>query len=617
MADEIIIQIDLEQGDIDKPLKSIETKIERSGKRAGSSFGKAFNTDISGALTGFTKQIALAGAAIGGIAAGFVAFKAIDAAKVQEDAVNNLNNALKTSGDFTQEASQSLQNYASDLQKVTRFGDEVILNQLALAKSFGASNDQAKQIVTAAADLSAALGIDLQSATRNVAKTLGGYAGELGETIPALKNLTQEQLRAGEGVKLLGERFRGAAGRDVQTFQGALDQLSNTFGDVLEEIGNLVVKNPAAVKAINALNKIFLQAGNRVKDFVTNFNVITDALIPLSNFADGVIQFVVAPLELVGNVFKVAQSSLNVFVSSFIQAFGELAGGAGQVIALFNPESETAMALQNFAEATNETFQENLGQAKDSLTGILDFPLAEQFATKNEEFRLGLQQLNETIIEESAIAQQTLNEGLTTQNDQLNEKIIESTDKLKVGLQKVNADVSSIIKGGIVRGISGGIQNIVKALAGGQNAFANFGKFLLSTFGDLAIQLGQFFIAQGIAVEALKSISGTGAIAAGAGLIALGTLLKSFADSGGGASAGASGGGSAGVAGFGTQAGAGELSSELADPSARERAEPQTSVAVNVQGSLVQQEELGKFIADTLSESNAKNNLVISDLRTA
>jgi hypothetical protein len=161
----------------------------------------------------------------------------IDAASVQEDAINSLNTSLALSGEFTEAASQGFQDWASSLQAATTAGDEQILAQAALAKSFGATNEQAKQITEASLELAAATGKSLEEATRQVSKTLGGYAGELGEVNPAIKALTQEQLKAGEAAQLLLNQYGGSAAAQVNTFSGALQQTTNTFGDLLEEIG--------------------------------------------------------------------------------------------------------------------------------------------------------------------------------------------------------------------------------------------------------------------------------------------------------------------------------------------------------------------------------------------
>lgn len=232
----------------DKLSKSL-SGIKNQGGKLKESFSSAFSV-FSGTLGA---QLAIEG--IKSIGRAFV--DTIDAAKEQEAAVSRLNAALKNSGSFTKEASQDLQTFASELQKVSTVGDEVALNQLALAKSFGASNEQAKEIVSAAAEMSAALGIDLESATRNVAKTLGGYAGELGEVIPGLKNLTQEQLRAGQGIDLLSKQFQGFQKAQLQTFAGSQKSFLNSFGDLREVIGGLITDNPVMIKTFNILKDIF------------------------------------------------------------------------------------------------------------------------------------------------------------------------------------------------------------------------------------------------------------------------------------------------------------------------------------------------------------------------
>lgn len=202
-----------------------------------------------------------------------------EAASRQEDAVNSLNTALALSGEFSQEASKDMQDFASSLQAVTKFGDEAILEQLALAKAFGATNEQAKQVTQAAIELAAATGKSLEEATRQVSKTLGGFAGELGEVNPAIKALTKEQLQAGEAARVLIQQFGGSAAAQVNTFSGAIAQASNTFGDLQEAIGSTITQNPVVIGAIKLLNEVFkdlIQLVTRNKDSISGF--IGDAI---------------------------------------------------------------------------------------------------------------------------------------------------------------------------------------------------------------------------------------------------------------------------------------------------------------------------------------------------
>ena len=167
----------------------------------------------------------------------------IEAAQVQEDAINKLNAQLVISGSYTRQASQEMQKYASSLQKVTRFGDETIIGQLAFAKAMGASNDQAIRILGAATDMAEALNIDLNSAVRNVTKTLGGMKGELGELIPEMAALTREQLLNGAAIDIVAGKFKGSAAAAAKTYSGRVKQIKNAYGDLTEEIGILITNS--------------------------------------------------------------------------------------------------------------------------------------------------------------------------------------------------------------------------------------------------------------------------------------------------------------------------------------------------------------------------------------
>ncbi len=245
MADDVTVIIG---ADTTKAIKSI------------TGFGKKATKSIDGirdAVFSLKGAIAAVSAALAGRAIINGIKKVTEAASRQEDAVNSLNSALKSTGEFSEAASQDLQDYASAMQKATKFGDELIIEQLALAKAFGATNEQAKDVTTASIELAAATGKSLEEATRQVSKTLGGFAGELGEVNPLIKALTAEQLKAGEAAKILIEQYGGTATRQLNTFSGSTAQLTNTFGDLLEEVGFLITQNPIIVEGIKDLNKVF------------------------------------------------------------------------------------------------------------------------------------------------------------------------------------------------------------------------------------------------------------------------------------------------------------------------------------------------------------------------
>ena len=201
---------------------------------------------VSGALGGLAKQAGIAAAAYFGSRMLLDGLKqSIDLFAKQELAEKKLRFAAGSS-------TNELIRQAQALQQTTRFGDEALIAQQAYVKSLGISTEQTKEIIAASVDLAAAMGISLESAVMNTTKTLSGMQGELGEKLPAaFKELTAEQLKAGEGIVFIREQFRGTATEETKTMTGALDQMSNAIGDAGEAFGELLA--PMVIATANAI----------------------------------------------------------------------------------------------------------------------------------------------------------------------------------------------------------------------------------------------------------------------------------------------------------------------------------------------------------------------------
>jgi len=247
--------------EIDAKTKAAQKKLTRFGNTAT----KTMN-GIQDSLTG----VKVLAAGVAGFFAGRAVVSGIksitDAAAIQEDAINALNTSLKLTNEYSKEASEDMQEYASQLQQTSIYGDELVLSQLALTKAYGATNDQAKDLVRASLELAAATGKSVEESTRQVSKTLGGYAGELGEVNPAIKALTTEQLKNGEAARILIEQYGGAAVSQINTYSGAMTQLSNVQGDLNEEMGFLITENPLVIEGIKKLTGFFTELIKTVKD---------------------------------------------------------------------------------------------------------------------------------------------------------------------------------------------------------------------------------------------------------------------------------------------------------------------------------------------------------------
>jgi hypothetical protein len=223
--------------------------------------GKKLTIDTSMATSAISSLKNTLGLAAAGIA-GYFSVQALSGffstmmseSKDAETNLNQLNNALARTGQFTAETSASMAKFATDLMSVSTIDDDVINGQLAIALNFTNSAKKAQELVTAAANLSAAMGTDLGAAVELLGRTLDGTAGRLNETVPALRGLSKEALQAGGAIALVGEQFAGAAIGQINTYQGAMTQLGNVFGNFAAALGNMIVQNPLVTQAIKEIS---------------------------------------------------------------------------------------------------------------------------------------------------------------------------------------------------------------------------------------------------------------------------------------------------------------------------------------------------------------------------
>lgn len=551
MADEIKIELVADANGVIKAIQKTEKPATESGKKIGGAIKQGIKDAGIAAVVGASLASAAALAAAKIFADKVV--EGIEAQIIQAEAVNKLNNSLATTGQFSAQASRELQNFASELQSVTRFGDEALIGQMAFAQSMGASAEQSKQIIKAATSMATALDMDLNSAVRNISKTLGGYAGELGEVIPAMKGLTKEQLQAGEGVVLLEKQFSAFAELSANTFAGRLEQLSNSYGDLKEKVGEGVVNSEFFVIAMQ------------------KSRIVLDNFIASADFT-----FVVRSLK------SAALASVSLFESiSKVALAISVVSGNEKIVSFFGSYAAAAMKL------------------KTELHGISE---ADERRAQNE--RLSTLDKQGALIKEAELmklrnAQSEYEEHLAKERAKAN------SERLK-NQQLELASFRNSIKTQFVGGMVSAFSSFGKAMATGGNAFKDFGSTVLNMVGSLATQMGQFFILIGAgmsATGALLGLSGGAAIAAGVGLTVLGGVLQGMAGGGGG------GGGSVAT----TSAGGGVVESDatlvntagdITGINEPESIEKQQQVQVVVQGDILDNgDETATRILNILNEN--------------
>nr|DAL99870.1 MAG TPA: minor tail protein [Caudoviricetes sp.] len=227
---DLLIKIGADSYEFQQKAQQVERNLGSLEKRL-TSLGKSLSVKLTAPLA----------------ALGAVALKNAD---TQQQAEQRLITALKGRTDIQ----QRLIAQAAELQSRSVLGDEVVIGQQAYLASLGMTEEQIGRVIEASAQLSAATGMTLDSAVKNLAKTFGGLTGELGESIPKLKELTVEQLKNGEAVDFILENYKGFAESAAQTALGPLRQLNNAWGDFLEQIGAAMM--PFATKVTRALTVV-------------------------------------------------------------------------------------------------------------------------------------------------------------------------------------------------------------------------------------------------------------------------------------------------------------------------------------------------------------------------
>jgi hypothetical protein len=262
----VSVEITLEEKAALKALTQLTrevNKTEQSFQKMGATGDESVGvvTDAAGGLKeglgGLVKGVTvanLASQAILGTANAVKTFvlESVNAAIEAEESQARLAQALRATGSFSEEAMADFNGYATAIAHVSVYSDDAVLSQVAVAKSMGATNQQAKNLVRAAIELSATFGGSLEERVMQLGKTLTGTGGKLAQLVPNFKDLTTEQLRNGEAIDLINSKYSGAAQSQLETYGGKLNQLKKAYGELQESLGGIVVESGAANSFINA-----------------------------------------------------------------------------------------------------------------------------------------------------------------------------------------------------------------------------------------------------------------------------------------------------------------------------------------------------------------------------
>ena len=276
--------------------KTLSVKLSLNDKQFQSSLRKAtrrmkkFGTSMKKTGESLSRNLTLPLVAFG--AASIAAFDK------QQKAIAQVEAGLKSTGEAVGFTSKQLQQMAADLQKRTLFGDEVILKDATaqLLTFTNIAGEQFERTQVAALNLATRLDGDLKSASIQLGKALNDPVANLSalsrsgiqfseEQKKIIKELAETNRLAEAQTIILDElekQYGGSAEAAAKAGAGGLKQLQNQFGDLMEQIGGMLL--PIVIELGNKFKTFledFAKLNPEVKKMIVTAGILAGALGPL------------------------------------------------------------------------------------------------------------------------------------------------------------------------------------------------------------------------------------------------------------------------------------------------------------------------------------------------
>jgi hypothetical protein len=255
--------------------KNINIKINADDRASG----------VFGRLGGSLKKLGVAmGAFVGGRAIVAGIKSTVNAFVEQENATETLRSALAKTGDATEANMTKFQKLASTIQSLTTIEDDGLVTSIAYAKNLGVSTDKLEGVTTAAIGLSRKLKVDVNTAMMLLAKASAGNVAGLQKLGIRFKDGVSAGAKFNAVIKI-GNSYFSQATDEAERTSGRIAQLSNSFGDLKENIGGAIVtgtKLPEALDEIS-LRLQAMQSSGAFAEMAQDIGITVEALKPLGS----------------------------------------------------------------------------------------------------------------------------------------------------------------------------------------------------------------------------------------------------------------------------------------------------------------------------------------------
>lgn len=304
-----------------------------------------------------------------------VAKRSVDAAALQEVSVNNLNAALSRAGILTRETSQDLQEFASQLQSVSTFGDEAILGVSSLITSLTKLDKEGIKSATAATiDLATALDIDLGTAQLLVAKAANGNITAFQRYGISIEKGTTKTETFANTLEALNKQFGGAASSKLNTYSGSVTSLSNAYGDLFEPIGDVVVKNTDFIATINEIKKVVVEVTKEISSSNSVYSELASdgifaAITATQIFLDALDGITVVSKALINSIVAIKNAIVLGVIEPFRLAYDAVLLLLQNIPVLGSQFENLVNPLENLANSIRGDLIESINDISNSVDG--------------------------------------------------------------------------------------------------------------------------------------------------------------------------------------------------------------------------------------------------------
>jgi len=256
-----------------------------------------------------------AGAALKAI--GDAALEAAKAFAESEKQSLRLNAAISASQTIGSSGRRALDDLAASTAKLAGVDDDAVTGMEAMLVSTGRTTDEIKKMMTAALGLSNATGVDLNTALTQINATFSGTAGRLDRMTPALKDLTEEQLKNGGAVDILLAKYGSLATALAGSSSASMANFETQLGNVQEALGSLVEVNLKPLR--DGLASVFEWFVNNKPAIIAAFLAVEAAVVALVSLVNP-IAGIIAGLIALGSTVVTLGSQMETATNKAVDA---------------------------------------------------------------------------------------------------------------------------------------------------------------------------------------------------------------------------------------------------------------------------------------------------------